>query len=438
MASSDVPAPAPLPQAPPRRAGRRWAWLALAAGAVLVGGLLAGVGWAAWQEHAARKALAEERFDDAQRHIDRLLWLRPGSASANMLAARIACERGAYSQAEEYLNRCGQANGMSEPLQLEWLLLRCQRGEVDALAPGFWAAVKGNAPESPDLLEAMAAVYMRQARYAEAMRCLDRWVELAPDSARARHWRGWVANQLDHRGKAIGDYEHALQVQPGRSVVRLLLAELLVESSRQAEAAPHLERLRQERPDDPAVLVALARCRMVQLKPDEARALLESVLAKHPNHFDALLRRGELEYSERHFAEAERWQRKALEQKSLDPEARYALYLSLRAQGDRPREAQEALARWEQDRKARDRLVRLMRTELAAKKDDPDLAREAGELLLRLGEDQRGLFWLGHALALNPRHAPTLRVLLAYYERTNNAERAAECREQLAALGPAK
>ena len=42
----------------------------------------------------------------------------------------------------------------------------------------------------------------------------------------------------------------------------------------------------------------------------------------------------------------------------------------------------------------------------------------------------------GRALALDPRHAPSCRVLLAYYERTNDKARAAELRAKLAALGP--
>jgi tetratricopeptide (TPR) repeat protein len=438
MASSDVPAPAALPPAPRRPLRRRWPWLALAAGAALAGGFLAREGWAAWQERAARRAVAEEHFDEAQQHLDRALRVRPRSAPANLLAARVARLRGAYAEAEQHLTRCTQANGMSEPLQLEWLLLRCQRGEVDDLAPGLWASVKGGHPESAAILEALAAVYMREGRYMDALRCLNEWVELAPDSARARDWRGWVSNQLDHRPQAISDYERALELQPERSAVRLRLAELLVESSRQAEATPHLERLRQEQPTNPEVLVALARCRMVQTRPDEARALLDAVLAEHPNHFEALLRRGELEYSERRYAEAEGWQRKALGQKPLDPEARYALHLSLRAQGGREDDAQKELARWRQDRQARDRLVRLLRTELDRKPNDPELAREAGELFLRLGEDQRGLFWLRRALALNPGHAPSLRALLAYYERTNDPDQAAECRQKLAALGPGK
>ena len=45
---------------------------------------------------------------------------------------------------------------------------------------------------------------------------------------------------------------------------------------------------------------------------------------------------------------------------------------------------------------------------------------------------------LARALALDPRHAPSHRTLLAYYERTNNNALAAEHRRQLAALGPGK
>ncbi len=435
MAPGDVsPAPATAAAAV-RRPRRRWVWLALAGGLAVAAVFVAREGWAAWEERAARRAADEERLDEAQRDIDSALRVRPNSASANLLAARIARRRGAYSQAEQYLTRCGEANGMSEPLQLEWLLLRCQRGDVDELSGRLWALVAAGHPESAAVLEALASVYMRTTRYSEALKCLNKLVELEPGSARALDWRGWVCNQLDVRPQAIADYQRALELQPGRSSVRLRLAELLVESSRQAEATPHLERLRQEQPNNPDVLVLLARCRLVQAQPDEARALLDQVLAEHPNHFDALLRRGEVEYSERHFAEAEKWQRKALEQKPLDPEARYALYLSLQGQEGKEKEAKEQFARWREDRQKRDRLVRLLRTELDRDPKNADLAREAGELLLWQGEDQRGLFWLHRALALNPRNAAALKALADYYERTKNPEKAAEYRQQLAALG---
>jgi tetratricopeptide (TPR) repeat protein len=404
----------------------------------VAGGFLALEGWAAYAERSARRALAEEQLEEAQRHISRALWVRQRWVSTNVLAARIARLRGAYSEAEQYLSRGGQGNEMSEQVRLEWLLLRCERGEVDELAPGLLGLVDQGHAESAAILEAVAGVYMRQTRYLEALRCLDRWAERDPDSVRAFHWRGWVCNQLDHRGQAISDYERALELRPGRSVVRLSLAEILVDSSRHAEAVPHLERLREEQPANPEVLVALARCRMVQSRTDDARALLDTVLATHPDHLDALHQRGKVELEDGNFAEAERWLRKALGLAPGDPEARYTLFLSLNAQANREGEAREELARWERERQRRDRLTRLLRTELNSKPNDPNLAQETGELLLQQGEDQKGLFWLHRALALDPRHAASHRALLAYYERTDNPAKVAEHRAALAALDTGK
>jgi tetratricopeptide (TPR) repeat protein len=434
MASTNVPAPAPVPPAP-RPIRRRWLWLLLAGGLLLASGFLAREAWGYRQECSARQAIAEDHLDEARQHIDQALRLRLPWASTSLLAARIARLRGAYSEAEQHLSRCGQRDNMSEPLRLEWLLLRCQRGEVDELAPDLLTAVDRHHPESPAILEALASVYMRQVRYPEALRCLDRWVELAPDSVRALDWHGWVSNQLDHRGQALSDYERVLERQPARSVVRLRLAQILVDSSRHPEAVPHLERLRAEQPDNPDVLVALARCWVVEARMDEARALLDAVLAAQPDHFDALFQRGKVEMESSNYAEAERWLRQALERSPHDAEARYMLHLSLRAQPNREREAQEELARWEQQRQAQARLTGLLRTELDRQPNNADLAAEAGALLLQAGEDQRGLYWLHRALLLNPHHAASHRALLAYYERTNNPAKAEEHRQMLAALG---
>ncbi len=430
MASTDVSAPPAAPPAP-RRARRRWLWLTAAGVLLLLGGLLAAEGWAYWQESAARRALAADQMDEARRHIDLALRLRGPWASTNLLAARIARLRGDYSGAEDFLSRCGQPGAMSDQAQLEWLLLRCQRGEVDELAPGLLALVDGHHPDSVAILEALASVYMRQTRYLEALRCLDRCAELDPDSVRALDWRGWVSNQLDRRAQAVSDYERVLELQPGRWSVRLRLAEILVESSRHPEALPHLERLHAEQPDNPDVLVNLARCRIVQSRTDEARALLDAALAAHPDHFDALLYRGKLEHDTENYAEAERWLRKALERKPRDTEARYALFLCLQAQPDRHGDARQEWQRLEHDRKLQGRLVRLLRTELDQGRNDPNLAAEAGELFLEVGEDQKGLYWLNRALAIDPRNAASHRALAAYYERTNNPAKAEEHRRQL-------
>jgi tetratricopeptide (TPR) repeat protein len=405
--------------------------LSLAGVLLLVGGIGVVQGWAAWRERLARDELARGHLDEAQRCIEQALRVRRGWTSTHLLAARIARLRGDYAEAEQHLNRAGPLHEMSDSLQLEWMLFRCQRGQVDELAPRLLALVDAHHAESPAILQALASVYLRQTRYLEALHCLDRWLELVPDSLPALDWRGWVGNQLDHRGQAIDDYERVLELEPSRSDTRLRLADMLVESSRPDEAEPHLDRLREELPGNPEVLVDLARCWTMQSHLDEARSLFDEVLAEHPNHFEALLHRGKLELLAGRFTEAERWLRKALAEKPWNPEARYSLFRSLQPQPNRGAEAQKEYARWQQDVKTQDRLRRLLRTEVAGNPNDPELARETGELFLLIKEDQRGLFWLRRALALKPGHAPTLRALIAYYERTNDPARAAEYRRQL-------
>ena len=171
---------------------------------------------------------------------------------------------------------------------------------------------------------------------------------------------------------------------------------------------------------------------MAQAQTNEARKLFDAVLASHPDYFDALLWRGNLERENGQFAEAERFLRRALERSPRDPEAALtALYLSLQAQPGRQTEADMELARWKVDQQTLDRLTHLLRTELGVKPNDPALAVEAAKLLLQRGEDQLGLFWLNRALAIDPRNEAGRRELITYYERTNNPDKAEEQRRQL-------
>jgi tetratricopeptide (TPR) repeat protein len=433
MASSFPAVDASRSSLPALSRRRRWFWLFVGS-VLLAGGWGACEGWAAWQERLAAQALADDRMEAARHHIEQALLVRRRRPSTLLLASRIRRLRGGYSDAEQYLLRCGAIEGMSEPVQLEWLLLRCQQGEVDELAPQLFALVKHQHPQSPVILETLASIYLRQMRYLEAILALNLWLTLEPDSVRALDWRGWVGIQLDHREQSIRDYERLLELQPQRADIRLRLAQVLIESMRQPQAAPHLERLLREQPDNPDVPVALAACRVNEGRTEEAQAMLDAVLKEHPDHFDALFQRGKLEMILGRPAAAEPWLRKALQIKPHDKEARYNLYRSLQGQPERQQEAERELARWEKEGERQDRLTSLLRKYLASNPNDVNLACEAGELLLEIGEEQRGLFWLYRALALNPRHVPSRRALLAYYERSNQPQKAQEQRRLLAEL----
>ena len=372
--------------------------------------------------------MADEDFDTARQHVERALWFHGGRASTNLLAARIERERGDYVRAERQLARCQELDGVTEALQLEWLLLRCERGEVDELAPELLAAVTRDHPASIDLLESMARVYMTQTRYREALTVLDTWLERAPDSPRTAWGSGWVNNQLDQRGRAIDDYTRRLELRaPPRQLFAYGLPfELPVDSSRHMEAVPHLERLRAEQYPDSDVGVALAACRVVQGRIEDARQLLDEVLVAHPDHF-AALRCAAAIWSARPTGTPKRsagcgarWNRS----RSTRRPATRSTWRCTRNRIAKPRPSRNASrCRSTASREVTLRLTRLIRTDLLARPNDPDLAAEAGDLLLRLGEDRRGVYWLNKALSIDPAHAASHRALSAYYERTNDPVR---------------
>src|SRR5262245_39982182 len=118
-----------------------WKWLS----AILVVAALVAVGvyfFGEYHFHAAQAALGDDELKAAERHIDRCLRVWPRSPAAHLLAARISRYLGKLNDAEAHLGVCSSVQGgASDATQLEWLLLRAQSGEFEALEAGLWASV---------------------------------------------------------------------------------------------------------------------------------------------------------------------------------------------------------------------------------------------------------------------------------------------------------
>jgi tetratricopeptide (TPR) repeat protein len=411
-----------------RQLVRRRPFLSLAA---LVLTLLLGTGlalflWGSSQLRAAERAARAGRPDDARALLAGALRVRPETAATHRLAARIERLSSHYPEAEAHLLECRRLEGgASEATQLEWLLLRAQRGEVDEVAPGLAACVRENHPESPAILEALASAYAHAFRLRAALDCLDTWLEREPDNAWALDWRGWVNEKLDHPNAARADYQRALDLDPGRTEVRLHLAGVLVDLTDVAAAVPHLEQLRRAQPKRPEVLVGLARCRMLQGRPEEARELLDAALHEQPDFEPALLHRGKLEVQCQDPENAEGWFRRALALDPADAQARYALANCLSQLPGRQAEADAELSQYSQTRGDLTRLRELVQNQLDRTRRDPTMAAEAGTIFLRLGQDALALQWLQRALDLDPANEAAHAGLAAYYRKANQPEKAA-------------
>jgi tetratricopeptide (TPR) repeat protein len=401
---------------------------------VLIGTGFGLYGYALYQWPAAQADVKEGRAAQARGKLAFCLFVWPNSTEVHLLAARAARLTGNFDEADAYLKRCIKLErGATEAIQLEYLLMRAQTGEEEEVTPALTNLVDNKHRETCCILETLAGAYMRHLRYGPAYTYLTRWIKEAPQSAKPYHWRGWVLERLNNSVEAMKDYDKALELDPDLVSVRLRVAEMLLENKKPLEALPHLERLRKQAPDRPDVLARLGQCRYLEGKLKEARRLLEAAVQKLPNDPSLLLHLAKLEQGERppRPAEAEKWLKRALKVDPADTEAQYMLVSSLRAQG-REKEARAALKLWQKHKTTLERANKLLKEEARHPNRDPGPPSEIGILLLDIGQERQGLYWLDQALARDPGHRPTRQALADYFEKKGDREKAALHRRWLA------
>jgi tetratricopeptide (TPR) repeat protein len=419
------------------RVARRRPWLSLAAGlALLAGGAAAGAHlWALAEYDAAGRDIRDEHYAAARARLRTCAAVWPWSTAPHLLAARAARLEGYYDEAEAELKKVKDLQGgPSDAYQLEQVLIRAQRGDVDpdTLADLRYAVNHGH-PESAAILDAVALGHLHHMRLLPALECYNVWLKLDPDAVRALDGRGWIDERIDRHVEAQRDYLRAIELAPGRSGVRRRLASLLLDDNDPEAALAHYRRLQQDEPDAPDVLTGLARCRALLNQPDEARRLFDRVLDADPDYHDALLFRGKLEFQEKNYRAAEKDLRLSLKSQTDDPEVYFALYNCVYAQPGREEEAQKLFAQWQSTKKDLERMSALLKGEVDRDPKNPGPPSELGALFLKMGHDDQGRYWLRVAEDRNPDHAPTLRAWVGYYEKKGDPDRAKVYRDRLRA-----
>jgi tetratricopeptide (TPR) repeat protein len=382
--------------------------------------------WAQYNYWAAQRALERRDFTQARDRLERCLQVWPTSAATHFLAARAARRAGAYDDAERHLNACRQWNGVPEALELERALLRAQRGELPRVEGYLLHCVQKEHPDVLLILEALTRGYMKTYQLGQAIECLNGWLERQPDDVQALTWRGYAQDLVRRFDEALTDYRRAVELDPAAEEARLRLAELLLHSHQAQEALAHFEHLRHRRADSPVVLLGLARCRRELGQAEEARQLLETLLAKDPRDYLALTERGKLALEAGETVAAEAWLRQALAVSPAERETTYLLLQCLNRLGKK-KEAEECQARLGEIDKDFKRIVEVTR-EILRSPDNPALRCEAGTILLRNGQPKEGLRWLDSALQQDPRHPETHRTLADYYARAGQPDVAAQHR----------
>jgi tetratricopeptide (TPR) repeat protein len=154
---------------------------------------------------------------------------------------------------------------------------------------------------------------------AKTRKAVEMWLQHCPsaaDQTQGLAWRGRVHLLLQERARALSDLRAALAQDASHFQARLSLAGALFLLD-PAESGDHLEILRKQQPHSEKILFPLARVRRGQGRFDEARRILDGLLAADRDHAAVLLERGNVALDAHEPQEAEPFLRRAL---ALAPE----------------------------------------------------------------------------------------------------------------------
>jgi predicted Zn-dependent protease len=408
--------------------------VALVGGAYLIGERLQ----ARVRLRSAEEAVGRQAWSEAREHLEPYLGRRPNEPSARLLAARVARRLERHAETDEHLDACVRLQGEeSRAVKVERALLRVHRRDLASVEAFLRQCVARDDPDSVEILDVLSAALILDYRVAEAQQCLDDLLQRCPDHFHALVRRGWTARSLNWYGQAVEHYQKALDLRPDADAVRLVLAEIQVSLGRTADAQGHFEELTRRQPDNPSARFGLARCLTANGKPAEAQRIFDHLIAERPNDWKALGERGLLALQLDRPAEGEAYLRRAaaLAPPDLPLWTRFADCLNRLGKSDEAREYWTRADRLRADLKQAESLGKLIREE---RPRDPELRRELGCVLARVGKPQDALHWFRSALAEDPRHRPTHQSLAEFYEQAGDFDRAAVHRQALGELDRAR
>jgi tetratricopeptide (TPR) repeat protein len=368
-------------------------------------------------------ALERDDLDLAQQHLEKCLQVRDDDPDLCLMAAQTARRRDDYDQADLYLTAFERLEKRGRPATFERELLIAQQGEPDRVQKHLKTVMKSRPDQAGTILEAVGKGYLNSFAKTEALECFNALLKIRPDYAVGLYWRGKTYESMERFDKALQDYRRAVELSATLDDARSHLANALQRAGRSWEAVPHYECLRQRQPKNAEILLGLARCRIDLNELAAARECLNALLAEHPDHGDALLELGRLEYHAGQTAAAEELLRRAAALLPNDEDAHRVLLLCLKKRGN-DADTRTCLAHLDRIEAELRQFEVLLQKSKTGRRDAP-LYWEIGECLRRLGHDLDAISYYHAALGEEANYAPAHASLGEYFQRTGQSYRAA-------------
>jgi tetratricopeptide (TPR) repeat protein len=405
----------------------------------LIGGgaYLAYVNFSALSEwDRAKEALEVGDYQQAKEHLQRCVahsyWSQSGEA--HFLLARAHRRLGEFDEANEQLDEAEKLEWSPNGVEMERTFLRAQQGSFQDVEETLvrWGMEMENQDAAP-VLEVLAEQYGIRLQLGAAVYWGKKFLEYAPRNVTALLSLGKIYKQGHNLPEALKLFRRAVSAQPEKEEARLQLASTLLEQKEVAKALEQYDYLSANGYRSRGVLLGLARCHVGLGHVDQARAILDDLVARYARDHEVLGERGRLALNqERRPAFAEKWLRESVKIYPYNRTTMHALYLCLKQQRDpaKKAEADKLKVRLDQLKQDLEKLDELTVQRLPKDPRNPNLMCEIAALAMRNGEEAHGVYWYNKALQIDPNHAAANRALADYYDKKGDKEQANRYRGQ--------
>jgi putative PEP-CTERM system TPR-repeat lipoprotein len=236
----------------------------------------------------ARMARADNDPDAAEKDYRGVLEHDPANLTALVGMLTLAGSRGDQEAFEKWLERAVDRRPGAVQIGVIHARYLMAQGEMDkALAVA--TELSQAHPSNPAVLEVLGRAQLGAGRAAIAAQTLSALVERRPDSAEAHYLLGASEAAAGNTAAAREQLETAVALDPDHMAARVALAELALKADEGEQALLIGERLREDVPDQ-AVGYEVSGAALLRLdRPDDALAMYEKAQALRPTANTALI-----------------------------------------------------------------------------------------------------------------------------------------------------
>jgi len=382
-----------------------------------------------WRLQLAAAAQREEDFELAASYLAAAHRLNPNHPRLHLLLARNHRRQGDTERFRWHLARALDSGCDPEAVYREETLMLAQLGRLRDAGPKLAELLQDPRGDHREIGRAFVIGYLLNLRIEDAERMLNSWELDYPNDVTPHLLRGYAYESISQLRKAEQAYRRGLEIAHDQLDLQIRLAHVLMELRDLDAAREVLEGGRSaEHLGDPRWLAVAARFEHNAGNFTRAKTLLDDLLAREPDNFEARSLLGSIALNEQDFARAIDLLAAAAHQRPWDTKVRYELAKAFQAagRGDEATPHFDYVAAAEQPLNEMEELLE----RIMMQPDDPEPRFRVGSILLEFGSPDDAAKWLRSVVELDPQHAAAHAKLADYYQATGELEWAARHRRQ--------